>query len=500
MGVSLLARELADAGHRVTVVHLNEEVGDPFDLDLIFAREAVVEAQVHALSFGSNHADLALELAAALGHRFPHAHTVCGGVHTTLNPEQVLASDGVDAVCIAEADGLLLQYVDALSQGHEQPAVESFWTKGPAGIQRNRVALPPALDNHPLPFFEGIDFGRLIRANRGLASVLVNRGCPKRCSYCHNAAVLDRIRRHSGQRLDMARICRQRPVGSVLEELSQLLSRFPQEVKAFSIADDTLVRDLGWLREFSTGYARLIRKPVVCNAHLSEISPEAADLLAGAGCVLVKLGVESGSSRVRDQVLRRPMDEEQLAQVVELLHGREISVRAYVMLGLPTETAAERLASLRLCARLRFDAVRPSIFHPYPGTRIYHQCMELGLADPQMRTRSYNTNAVLKLPLEQRVEIERTLLLAAWLMNLELGGEAAEASRPLLDRALAIGCEEWTVATGRERIGAWAEPVHQELQRQGVEHYWAPFADRPDAVFLYRRKGRRRPLPNIDDC
>lgn len=501
MGVSLLARELVDAGHAVTVIHFHEEVGEPLDYDRLFARSELEEAGLHALSFGGNHADLAAEMAQSIRARYPDTHILCGGVHTTLNAEEVLAQPAVDAVCIGEADGLLTQYVAGLAEGGGHLEVDSFWTKqapGQAGdIRRNPVASPPSLEHQGLPYFDGIDYPTLIRANRGFVEVMAHRGCPLRCSYCHNAAILDTLREHGREGLDPKGFCRQRPVESLLAELEEYQRRYPAEVKVFNFADDTLVRDVAWLRDFARGYADRIGLPFVCNAHLGEIDDDVIELLADAGCNLVKLGVESGSARLRTEILRRPLDEERLGRVVGRLQERGVNVRAYVMLGIPTESTEERRDTIRLCARLRFDSVRPAILHPYPGTRIHQQCVEWGLLDSARIARGYNTHATLRVSESERVEIERSLQLFAWLLNLELGGEAGALAKPVVEGALALGPQEWTVDAGRALIHATGTPVHEALRAAGVDHFYAPFINRHDVVFLYR--DRARPLLNVDD-
>jgi len=497
LGVSMLARELVDAGHQVNVIHLNEEMGETLDYSRLFARPELEEAGLHALSFGGNHADLAGELAGALRDRWPETYILCGGIHTTLNAEDVLALPAVDAVCIGEADGLLTRFVAGLEGGGNHVEVDSFWVKQGAEIRRNPVAPPPSLESQAWPYFDGIDYPAIIRANRGFADVLAGRGCPMRCSFCHNAAVVDVLSAHGRGRVDNSVYCRQRPVETLLQELDAFVRHFPDEVRAFAFVDDTLIRDVSWLRDFAQGYTQRIGLPFVCNAQLSDISDEVIDLLADAGCNLVKMGVESGAERLRSEILRRRLDEDRLAEVVEKIQERGMNARAYVMLGIPTETAAERQATIRLCARLRFDSVRPAILYPFPGTRIHRQCVEWGLIDAQKRVRGYDTRTTLKVSDAERVNIERTHELYAWLLNLELGGVAAERALPVVNEALAVSVGDWAVERGRELIHSIGTPVHEALLAEGVDHFYAPFIDRHDAVFLYRE--RARPMLNVNE-
>ena len=52
IGVSILAHELADAGHDVDVVLLNERAGMPFDPQRLARHTRENDFDLHALSFG----------------------------------------------------------------------------------------------------------------------------------------------------------------------------------------------------------------------------------------------------------------------------------------------------------------------------------------------------------------------------------------------------------------------------------------------------------------
>jgi len=496
IGVSILARKLADAGHEVHVLHLNERVGLPLDIEQILAHPEVVGAGLHALSFGLNHAQPALALAALLKDRFGDSQVLCGGVHTTLNAEAVLCSPGVDFVGLGEVDDMMVPFVEALEGAADPAGILGFWTQHGGKIRRNFVPPLPTLDTPSPPFFDGIDYRRIIAANRGFAETIVGRGCAMSCNYCHNAAIVETLSRHSVQPVSRGAFLRKRRVEHAIEELAEFEQRYGAVIQAYVFGDDTFAGSRDWLREFGRRYAAEIGKPFICNAIAEQIDAEVATILADAGCNMVKFGVESGSDRVRREVLNRRLSEERLARAVDLLHERGINSRAYVMIGAPGETPAELASTYQLCARLRFDSVRPSILYPFPGTELHRCCKELGLLAAERATTDYSSTTVLALPEPLRRAIEQTAVAYAWLLNLELGGAAAEAARPLIDDLHSLDASAWTVAEGRRRITQSGKRVHERLLTNGVDHYYAPFSDRPDVIFLYR--DRVRPLINVE--
>jgi anaerobic magnesium-protoporphyrin IX monomethyl ester cyclase len=496
VGASLLARELADAGHEVTLLHLNEKIGMPFDPERLTVFLSEHSFDLHALSFGQNHYPVAMEMASLLKNQDPACRVLCGGVHTTLNAEDVLSHPAVDFVGLGEVDGLLSRFVSALEAGKGYRSVPSFWVSEGGEIHRNPMAPLPDITEQTPPFFDGVDYASIIRANRGFAETIVGRGCPMKCNYCHNAAILDTYRRLIPEAPRAGTYCRQRSVADVLAELGEYQRRFAGDLKAFNFGDDRFASSHAWLEEFAAGYAREIGLPFICNAIAGQIDDRMADLLARAGCYMVKFGVESGSARVRKEILSRELSERHLGEAVASLRSRGVNTRAYVMLGIPTETHQERMATVKLCAGLGFDSVRPAILYPFPGTELHSYCKDHDLIDETRVESDYSTVTVLKLPAEERVKIEKTARGYAWLLNLHLKNEAAVASRDLVNRIWEMPTGSWQAGDAVELLSDKGERIHASLTQAGVEHYFAPFDDRPDVIFLYRE--RTQPLINVE--
>ena len=130
IGVSILSRELKDAGHSVKVIHLSEMLGYDFDMNRILKDCEEFDPDIFALSFGSNHYVYAMKLSRALKLRFPEKTILCGGIHTTLNPEMVMGESAVDIVGLGEVDGgHLVQFIRSLSDKNHYKTFSNFWIK-----------------------------------------------------------------------------------------------------------------------------------------------------------------------------------------------------------------------------------------------------------------------------------------------------------------------------------------------------------------------------------
>jgi len=87
----------------------------------------------------------------------------------------------------------------------------------------------------------------------------------------------------------------------------------------------------------------------------ARISPELADpafcrALKRSGCVMLKLGLESGSQQVLDH-LQKGIDLETASKTLEALNGAGIAAYVYLLFGTPPETEADAEKTLNFAVR-----------------------------------------------------------------------------------------------------------------------------------------------------
>jgi anaerobic magnesium-protoporphyrin IX monomethyl ester cyclase len=490
-GVLILAGELSAAGHQVRVLHLNEEIG----LSAESAREELRDFSpgLVALSFGSPHAGPARQFAAAARADLPEATILCGGIHTTLAPGEVLSWPGVDAVGIGELDGgPLVDFVSRLDAGTDCRGVPGFWVRTSDGEQRNRLAPLPRIGDQALPRLNAVDLVRLVEAKRGFGEIVAGRGCPFRCRFCQNHALVERYRASLGGTPASWPYCRIRKVENLLAELAEM-KRLAPAMRAVMFADDRLAGDRGWLAEFSARYPQEIGLPFIVNATADQIDAETAGLLATAGCNMVKIGVECAPGRIRREVLGRPHGEKTIREAFASCKAAGINTMAYIMIGIPGETREDVFATYRFCAELRPDAVRVSMFCPFPGTSLYDDLARKGLIEHTDAVYGFLKRSVLKWPGEMHLFLEKVLAIHPWMLNCCLHQTAAG----LCDRVMSASRETWESKGFQDRLDVSAGELQENLKEQSLPFYDAPFSERPDWAFLKTR--RRRPLINVDE-
>jgi radical SAM superfamily enzyme YgiQ (UPF0313 family) len=490
-GVLILAGELKSAGHDVRVLHLNEEIG----LSAESARRELKEfsPDLVALSFGSPHAESARQTAAAARVDLPEATIVCGGIHATLAPDEVLGWPGVDAVGIGELDGgPLIDFVDRLAAGSDYNSVEGFWVRTSQGEQRNRLAPLPSIGDQALPLLDAVDLEKLVEAKRGFGEVIASRGCPFRCRFCQNHALVRRYRESLGGTPASWPYCRRRSVDNLLAELAAMKELAPA-MKAVMFADDRLAGDREWLAEFARRYPEEIGLPFIVNATADQIDAETAALLDRAGCNMVKIGVECAPGRIRREVLGRPHGEKTIRAAFTACKTAGINTMAYIMIGIPGETREDVLSTYRFCTDLRPDAVRLSMFCPFPGTSLHDDLAREGRIEHTGTVYGFLKRSVLKWSGEMHLFLEKVLAIHPWMLNCGLHEQAAG----LCDRVDSASRETWESKKFQDELNVRAKELQESLQDESLPFYVAPFAERPDWAFL--KTGRRRPLINVDE-
>ncbi len=310
------------------------------------------------------------KLALSLGRRAKAAGipVVLGGPQVTFTYEEALESGAADFAVRGEGEETLLELADLLS-GRRDGGLGSIpglvWKDGPSGgivVNPDRPALED-LDALPFPALPLVDLSHyrtLTVAGRQAVPIVTSRGCPFRCNFC----VVPNLPQ---------RRWRARSVENVVREMEW----WNRELgfSSFVFVDDNLTVDPGRLREFC---ALLLEKGAPfrwwCMSRADTLvrHEDLVDLMAGAGCVTVFLGLESGSDRVLAEYGKRERVETG-REAVRLLESRGIEAHASFILGSPGETREDVEATIEYALDLDPAVVQFSILTPYPGTPLFER-------------------------------------------------------------------------------------------------------------------------------
>jgi radical SAM superfamily enzyme YgiQ (UPF0313 family) len=82
------------------------------------------------------------------------------------------------------------------------------------------------------------------------------------------------------------------------------------------------------------------------------------------------MGIEAANDRIRNDLLKRKMTKETMIEAGRMIRDADIHLSATNILGIPTGTLADDLATMKLNSDCRISYAHAFLFQPYPGTEL----------------------------------------------------------------------------------------------------------------------------------
>lgn len=377
IGPAYIAAYLRAHGHHAELLRVSVDQPEADVVDRVVA----AQPDLIGLSLTTRQWLRARALVAAIRRRLD-VPVIAGGLHPTYAPQVVLDAPGFDFVCLGEGETPMLDLLAALRSGASTAGIQNLWTRGGARPTLREPFSP--LDAMP---FAARD---LLDEYHGVVHMSTQRGCPFPCTYCA-APMYNQLYE------DIGSYGRRRSHDNVMAELLAL--REAGSLCYVIFLDDTFTIHHPWVREFCRVYGERLRVPFSLHARVETVSEELLHRLAEAGCHQITYGVESGSERVRRQVLRRPVTNQRFRDVFRWTREAGIAVTANYMMGMPGETREDLQATLDLAEELEVLDFGYFVFYPFPGTHLFHLCREQGYLPADYLERPANhRESILALP------------------------------------------------------------------------------------------------------
>lgn len=373
MGIASLSAYLNKNGHETAIYDTTRKEFSTTKEEL---NEKILQFNPGLIAVSCISADfhLALQIADFI-KRHHKIDIVFGGVHATIDPENVISNPNIDMICIGEGEIALLELVNKMESGREYFDTLNFWFKKHDIIIKNPVRpLIEELDSLPFPDRELFDEKHVL-VDDGISLTIpfiAGRGCPFNCPYCINSTLKEMYR-------GKGRYVRLKTVEYLIAEIKEVLNKYtPAKPTKISFFDDTFTLNKKWMNEFCEIYRKEIGFPFTCLTRVDTISEEVLLLLKKAGCVTVEMSIETGNMDLRNKVLNRSQTNDQIISAFELARKVGLKTMAFNMVGLPYETKETIRDTINLTKKANPDYKQAAIFQPYKGLPLRDLCIEKG--------------------------------------------------------------------------------------------------------------------------
>jgi len=306
--------------------------------------------------------------------------TILGGVYATVVGEDAIRDENIDYVFIGHAEDRVRRFLDVVLAGDadkakELPGVAYRGERGETVINPVRTFIADAKETVK-PDYSLLDVDAYVSQsskdyqfnanNRRSAPIITSYGCPYDCLFCASRTI-------SGRRV------KYRPVEDVADEVDHLIRE--HGVGNLVFLDDSLLlkrpRFEAILNTFIERKYDLTWKAASVAAW--QLDGSLLELMKKSGCTQITISVESGSPRVLNELMRKPLKLEKVPPVVEKCKELGIDVGANFVIGIPGETWDEIRQTFRFAETADFDLAHFHIATPSPKSDLYTLVREKGL-------------------------------------------------------------------------------------------------------------------------
>jgi len=361
-GIGSLSAILKGEGHEVSLLHII----NPVSRAEFFAFLERHMPHVVGFSITSHLFDYVKRLSRWVKEH-SNAIVVCGGIHPTLIPEEVIEEVSIDAVCVGEGEYSFLDFLRYVGKETDNKYIPGIWLKENDRLYKGAARPLSSLDDLPFPDKTIFNYQELTYGRESAGIFMASKGCPYICTYCCNEAV--RKQANTSQQPYV----RFKSVDYIIAEIEDELIKYPF-INVIGFDDDILPLKLDWFEEFVRKYKKNISLPMVCNLRPNLATKERFKLLKEAGCIQLSMGIEAGNDFIRNKILKRNLSKEQIVSAYRLCGEAGIKMFSYNMVGLPFENISMMLETVKINAQVKTDMCQASIFYPYPKTELYDLC------------------------------------------------------------------------------------------------------------------------------
>ncbi len=223
------------------------------------------------------------------------------------------------------------------------------WDKLP--LDRYRTALWHALPNNSI--------------RQPFVGLYTSLGCPMKCSFC----MINIINRQENEYSDGSAVFRYWDPEFIIKEFEKFSKMGIRNVK---IADEMFVLNPNhFMKLCQLIIERGYKFNIWCYARVDTVREMYLETLKKAGVNFLALGIESGNTKVRKDVVKGKFEDVDIRAIVKKIRENEINVAANYIFGLPEDTIETMQNTLDLALELNTEMANFYSAMAYPGSPLY---------------------------------------------------------------------------------------------------------------------------------
>jgi anaerobic magnesium-protoporphyrin IX monomethyl ester cyclase len=468
-GIAHIVSVLKQAGHQVGFWQLCEDIEPLPDEKQFIERISLERPDILAFSVVTNQWQYTKELASWAQKKLS-IPLVIGGIHTLFNAREILETGLFDYVFRGECEDAFLEFVQKLEQRQSVEDVRNLALVHDGEIKINPVRPLPDLAKLPPKDYHSMDLQRMIDAKNGWVGLMASRGCPFSCTYCFNHVMVKAYKDDLKCSFKQLNYIRRFDVDEVIKEIEYLQKNY-RNIKMYIFDDDLFTFDKGYVQEFCEAYKKVSGIPFVVNAHVGFFDDECAEALAGANCKIVKFGVESGSPKIRNNILNRHMSNKKIIEAIKIVADHRMHSSVFLIIGFPHEDRDDLFQTIKLMAAARPGRFRWTYFFPFPGTKAHQISIDSGYINSEKmeKLKNFTDESCLEFGPEHNLLLKKIGRIMPWFVNafsdLPVSGFYAER----IEEILAMDQEQWTKISGN--LQAEDKKYSLCFSEKGLSHY-----------------------------
>jgi anaerobic magnesium-protoporphyrin IX monomethyl ester cyclase len=309
------------------------------------------------------------------------APIVVGGPHIASMPAEHFYQNLTAARTLVVGDGERA-IVEILSGRNPEDIAGTYWRDEADGLRMNVKRAEVDLDLLDIPDRGLLPAEPYVRDGARWADISISRGCIFTCGFC------------AGSCKSNGSSYRTRSLDKVREELEHLTACYG--VSGVQIVDDlpfanrrSLEAFLDMIENAGHTFEWELNLPL---GFLRSLPEATIDRLAGLGLTRVNFGIESGEYQIRKRMGKKIQDDA-LEELVQRIASLGVSMKAYFIVGFPSETEVETTATFALAERLSLLSSaegsglfnpRIFVFKPMPGSAMWRDLRLQGHAEADL--------------------------------------------------------------------------------------------------------------------